>query len=54
MLTVEQCRTYLKDLPLTDKQVEELRDALYSITSSILLPHFYGDDDQDTGTGAAD
>jgi len=44
MLTIEQCRIYLKDLPLSDKQIEELRDALYAISQAVLAPHFTDND----------
>ena len=40
MLTVEQCRTYLRDLALTDEQVEQLRDTLYAVAQTVLAPRF--------------
>ena len=40
MLTVEQCKSYLQGLPLSDKKIEELRDALYAITQGVLAPYF--------------
>lgn len=45
MLTVEQCRTYLKNTALTDEQVEQLRDALYAVTQTVLAPYFASPDD---------
>ncbi|MEI8229739.1 MAG: hypothetical protein WCG83_01215 [Candidatus Peregrinibacteria bacterium] len=40
MLTIDECRAYLKDLALTDEQVEQLRDALYAVTQAVLNPYF--------------
>ena len=36
VLTIEECRKYLANLELTDKEVEELRDSLYSINEAIV------------------
>ena len=47
MLTVEQCRTYLKNTALTDEQIEQLRDALYAVTQTALAPYFASPDDDD-------
>lgn len=47
MLTVEQCRTYLKDTAMTDDQVVQLRDAIYAIAQSTLAPYFATPDDDD-------
>tara|TARA_B100000745_G_C20154676_1_gene395668 strand:+ start:2907 stop:3032 length:126 start_codon:yes stop_codon:yes gene_type:complete len=39
MLSIEECRKYLGD-DLSDKQVEELRDALYTLIDKVLDEHF--------------
>ena len=36
VLSIEMCRGYLDGIPLTDKQVESLRDALYSLVENVL------------------
>jgi len=36
MLSVEKCREYLEGLELSDEQIEQLRDALYSIIEQVL------------------
>ena len=36
MLNTKACREYLVDLPLTDVQVERLRDALYALVENVL------------------
>ncbi len=36
MLSTEACREHLADLPLTDAQVERLRDALYALVENVL------------------
>ncbi|TSC59958.1 MAG: hypothetical protein Greene041662_343 [Candidatus Peregrinibacteria bacterium Greene0416_62] len=47
MLTIEQCRTYLKETALTDEQVERLRDSLYAVTQTVLAPYFTSPDTDD-------
>ncbi|MBU0648088.1 hypothetical protein KJ855_02815 [Patescibacteria group bacterium] len=36
MLTIKECRKYLKKYTLSNKQIEELRDNMYSIVDVIL------------------
>ena len=36
MLSTEACREHLADIPLTDAQVERLRDALYALVDNVL------------------
>ena len=40
MLTIEECRKYLKDFNLTDNEVEEIRNSLHSISEKLLNKHF--------------
>lgn len=36
MLSTEECREYLAGIPLSDKQVEDLRGALYALVENVL------------------
>jgi hypothetical protein len=36
MLSVETCRKYLGDIELTDKQVQDICDAIVGITSAVI------------------
>jgi len=36
LLSVEECRKILKDHESSDKRIEELRDALYAVSNSVL------------------
>ncbi|KKR24154.1 MAG: hypothetical protein UT56_C0024G0001, partial [Candidatus Levybacteria bacterium GW2011_GWB1_39_7] len=36
MLSTDECREHLADIPLTDAQVERLRDALYALVENVL------------------
>jgi len=36
MLSIEECRQHLKGLELSDEQIEQLRDVLYSIIEQVL------------------
>jgi hypothetical protein len=36
MLSTEACREHLADIPLTDAQIERLRDALYALVENAL------------------
>lgn len=36
MLSTEACREHLADIPLTDAQIERLRDALYALVENVL------------------
>jgi len=36
MLSTDECREHLGDIPLTDTQVERLRDALYALVENVL------------------
>lgn len=36
MLSTEACREYLGDIPLSDEQVERLRDSLYALVENVL------------------
>jgi len=36
MLTIKECRKYLKNKKLTDKQIEIIRNFLYKITERII------------------
>lgn len=42
MLSIDECRKYLDDdgKNMADEQVKNLRDALYSISESVLDPYF--------------
>ena len=35
-MSMEACREYLADIPLTDAQLERLRDALYALVENVL------------------
>ena len=36
MLSTEECRKHLAEIPLTDEQVERLRDSLYALVENVL------------------
>ena len=36
MLSTQECRRHLAGIPLTDKQVENLRGALYALVENVL------------------
>lgn len=36
MLTIEECRSYLGGIELSDEQIEDLRGVLYLISSEVL------------------
>lgn len=36
MLSLEQCKTFLQGYDLTDAEVEQLRDSLYSVVNEVL------------------
>ncbi|HEY4506363.1 MAG TPA: hypothetical protein VJJ24_02880 [Candidatus Paceibacterota bacterium] len=36
MLSTEECKKHLAGITLTDKQVEDLRDALYALVENVL------------------
>ena len=36
MLSIEECKRYLKKLHLSDKEVEKLRDCLYIISGKLI------------------
>jgi hypothetical protein len=36
LLTIEECRAYLNNNDLTDKQIEDLRDALLVVVENLL------------------
>jgi hypothetical protein len=43
MLSVDECRKYIDDDTLSDKEVGEIRDALYKIGGDILSRYFSDD-----------
>ncbi|OGG57690.1 hypothetical protein A2765_06140 [Candidatus Kaiserbacteria bacterium RIFCSPHIGHO2_01_FULL_56_24] len=36
MLSVNECKKYIGTLDLTDKQIEDIRDALYTVVGQVL------------------
>lgn len=42
MLTVEECRQHLRDISLTDEEIERIRDCLYLISEKVLDKYFDG------------
>ena len=36
MLSIEECKKYIEDLNLTDKQIEEARDLVYAFVEQAL------------------
>jgi hypothetical protein len=48
MLSIEETRKYLKGRDLTDKQVEEIRNGLYSAVNDILDEMYENDPTKST------
>lgn len=44
MLSTGACREYLGGIPLTDEQVERLRDSLYALVENVLDDYLYSPD----------
>ena|SRR3989338_6653656 len=40
MLSITECRRYLKDFSLTDQQIEEVRTTLYQLTDLLMAKYW--------------